>query len=95
MARLYDIPLVGTSDTHFWWQFHTTYSLIEGEKTISGVIQAIKQRMVTVVSSPLSLFTLGKMGMKLPLHLMADLIAYSGILGGRWAEIKARKYNKL
>jgi len=95
LARLYDIPLVGTSDTHFWWQFHTTYSLIEGKKTTSGVIQAIKQGMVTVVSSPLSLFTLGKMGMKLPLHLMADLIVYSGNLGSRWAEIKARKYNKL
>ena len=95
LAHQHDLPLLGTSDAHFWWQFQTTYSLIEAEKTITGIIRAIKQGMVTVVSSPLSLFSLGKMGMKLPLHLMADLIAYSGIFGARWTEKKAQKYNHL
>jgi predicted metal-dependent phosphoesterase TrpH len=89
LARQKVLPLIGTSDAHMWWQFHTTYSLVRGEKSVAGVIQAIKQGRVEVVSSPLSLRIVGKIGLMLPYQLMLELMAYSGILGKRWAEQRA------
>lgn len=54
------IPGVEASlDAHFRWQIHTTYSMINGEKTIPGVIQAIKEGKITIVSKPLSLLSIG------------------------------------
>ena len=89
LARQQNLPLVGTSDAHMWWQFSTTYSLVSGEKSVAGVIQAVKQGRVTVVSSPLSLRVVVKMGLVLPYQLVLDLMAYSGLLGKRWAERRA------
>jgi predicted metal-dependent phosphoesterase TrpH len=85
------LPLIGTSDAHMWWQFHTTYSLVRGEKSVAGVIQAIKQGRIEVVSSPLSLRVVGKMGLILPYQMMLELMAYSGMLGKRWAERRASR----
>jgi len=91
LARQKVLPLIGTSDAHMWWQFHTTYSLVSGEKSVAGVIQAIKQGRVEVVSSPLSLRIVGKIGLMLPYQLMLELMAYSGILGKRWADRRASR----
>ena len=82
-AQKHCLPLIGTSDAHFWWQFHTTYSLIMGEKSVTGVIQAIKKGMVTIVSSPLSIRFLGKIGLRLPFHLIVELLTYFGVTGTR------------
>ncbi|HDT11383.1 MAG TPA: hypothetical protein ENN58_01450 [bacterium] len=54
-AKKYDIPLVGTSDCHFLWEFGTTYSYIEAEKTIPSIIHAVKKKKVRLVSFPLSI----------------------------------------
>ena len=48
-----NLPLIGSSDTHLLSQFGTTYSLIESEKEVNAVIQAIKEKKVEVVTRPL------------------------------------------
>lgn len=55
LAREAGLPLLGSSDSHFFRQFGTTYSLIEGEMTVTSVLAAIKGGQVAVVSNPLTL----------------------------------------
>lgn len=49
------LPLLGTSDSHLPVQFGTTFSVIDAEPTVAGVLAAIRQGRVSVVSRPLSL----------------------------------------
>jgi hypothetical protein len=53
LAQATDLPLVGTSDAHLPCQLGTTYSLIEAEPTLEGVLSAIRAGQVRVVSRPL------------------------------------------
>lgn len=55
LAREAGLPLLGGSDTHFFRQLGTTYSLLEGEMTVASVLAAIKGGQVAVVSKPLTL----------------------------------------
>ncbi len=54
-AKKNDLPLIGTSDCHFLWEFGTTYSFVEAEKNIPSIINAVKNGKIKVVSSPLSI----------------------------------------
>lgn len=59
-----EIPIVGSSDTHFLSQFGLTYSLVEAEKNIDSILEAIRKNKVEVISRPLTvkdngLFTVG------------------------------------
>ncbi len=54
IAERYHLPLVGTSDAHQLEQFHTTYTLVEAEKSISAILQAVRQGQVEVVTQSLS-----------------------------------------
>ena len=54
VAQKYGKALVGMSDTHHLFQFGTTYSLVDAEKTQDAVIAAIKCGKVKHVSPPLS-----------------------------------------
>jgi hypothetical protein len=54
IARKYQLPMVGTSDTHLLSQFNRTFSLIEAEKEVGSVIEAIKKRHIEVVSEALT-----------------------------------------
>lgn len=54
-AKKLGLPMVGTSDIHSRGQAGSTYSILEAEKTVSGVIDAVKNRRVEVVSNPLDL----------------------------------------
>lgn len=54
-AREAGLPLLGTSDSHLARQFGTTYSLIEADLTVGGVLGAIRKGQVKVVSHPLTL----------------------------------------
>lgn len=56
-AKQYDLPIIGNSDTHCLIQFNTTYSLIEAEKDVDAVIQAIKQKKVDVMTRPFSVLS--------------------------------------
>jgi len=56
VARHFNLPVIGNSDTHLKFQFGTTYSLVEAEeKSIPAIIKAIKQGKVECVSHPLQL----------------------------------------
>lgn len=62
-AQKYNIPIIGNSDTHYRFQFGTTYSLIESKKDIISIIKAIKSGKIEIISRPfttveLSLFVL-------------------------------------
>jgi predicted metal-dependent phosphoesterase TrpH len=74
-AREHDKPLVGSSDCHNIWQVGYTYSLVEAEKNIPSIIAAVKQGKVEVVTTPLPLATMVRVGInwvlgdKLGIHL--------------------------
>lgn len=54
IADQYHLPLIGNSDAHALWQMGTTYSEIEvAEKTVSAVIDAVKNGRVRVITRPL------------------------------------------
>jgi predicted metal-dependent phosphoesterase TrpH len=55
LARASGRALVGSSDSHLVRQLGTTYSLVEGERTVSSVLSAIRHHRVHVVSHPLTL----------------------------------------
>jgi len=54
-SRILDLPMIGSSDLHHPWQFGNTYSLIDAEPTVEGVIEAIKAGRCRVVTRPLKL----------------------------------------
>jgi hypothetical protein len=54
IAKKYDLPMVGTSDTHTLKQLNTTYSLVEAQKTIPAIINAVKNKRVEVVTHPMN-----------------------------------------
>lgn len=54
VATKYQLPLVGTSDTHILHQFGKTFSLVEADQEIGSIIEAIKKRRVEVVSQALT-----------------------------------------
>ncbi|RMF84288.1 MAG: PHP domain-containing protein [Nitrospinota bacterium] len=82
IARRFHLPLVGTSDIHHLWQIGWTYSLVEGEKSVPGVIEAIKRGRVQVVTRPLpSSLVLRRLG--------ADLRGGVGRACGRFARARS------
>lgn len=69
VAREVGLPLLGTSDSHLVEQFGTTFSIIEAENTVAGVLAAIRKRQVRVVSRPLTLKQCARIMMGLILGL--------------------------
>jgi predicted metal-dependent phosphoesterase TrpH len=74
MARRLRLPLVANSDAHYSWQFGRTYSLIKADKTIEGVIKAVKKGALEIVSRPLPwnkiTIRLGLRGLRIPEYLL-------------------------
>lgn len=58
-SRRHGLPLVGTSDAHFRFQFGRTYSRVDAERTPRGVVEAVKKGMVCAVNPPLSVLEMG------------------------------------
>ncbi|MFH1849952.1 MAG: PHP domain-containing protein [archaeon] len=54
VAKRNNLPLVGSSDSHNFRQFGTTYSLVDSKKDIESVIAAVKKGRIKVSSKPLS-----------------------------------------
>lgn len=53
-AHKHNLSVVGNSDTHALWQMTgSNYSLVDSEKTVEGVLKAIKERKVKLVTKPL------------------------------------------
>ncbi|OCC15809.1 hypothetical protein DBT_0734 [Dissulfuribacter thermophilus] len=65
LAKKAGLPLVGTSDAHQRLQFGHTYSNIYCEEDPVSVIEAIKKGKVDVVSKPLSIPTMAKIGLRM------------------------------
>jgi len=56
IAEKYNLPLVGNSDMHHPMQFGTTYSYVHSEeRSIAGIVDAIKSGRVQYISHNLSL----------------------------------------
>jgi len=74
-SRILNLPLLGSSDCHHPWQINTTYSVLEAEPTVEGVIDAVLKGRCRVVTSPLKLnlftFLLGLRGIGVPESLTA------------------------
>ena len=68
MSRELGVPLVGNSDSHLARQFGTTYSLIESELTVPCVLSAIRKGRVRIVSRPLALREMIRIGTELVLR---------------------------
>ena len=54
-AKKFNLPLVGSSDTHSLGQLGSTYSLVNAEKEVKSVIRAIKEKKIEVVTRPMAL----------------------------------------
>ncbi|MBW2999186.1 PHP domain-containing protein [Candidatus Woesearchaeota archaeon] len=52
VAKKYDLPLIGTSDAHHLWQIDHTYSLIDCEKNIGSLIDALLGKKIKLVTKP-------------------------------------------
>ena len=52
VARRHGLPLVGTSDTHMLPYVDLTHTLVTGDKSVDGVIAAIRERRVELVTRP-------------------------------------------
>jgi len=62
-AHQYQKPLLGMSDCHNIWQLGTTYTLVEAEKKIFSIFQAIRNGKIEICSTPLSLVTMARISL--------------------------------
>jgi len=53
-ARRHGLPLVGTSDSHSLPYADSTHTLITGEKTVEGIVEALREGRVELVTTPRS-----------------------------------------
>ncbi len=51
-AREFNLPLIGVSDAHLLRQVGLTYSLIDTEKSLEAVIDAIRKKRIHIVTQP-------------------------------------------
>jgi predicted metal-dependent phosphoesterase TrpH len=65
VSRSFGLPLVGTSDAHFFSQLGATYSLIYAEKNLEAVFGAIRQNRIKVISRPLKHLEMGSIAARL------------------------------
>ncbi len=56
ICRDYGIPLVGSSDTHMLRQFDRTSTIVDAERSISSIVQAVRAGRTEVVTKPLTLW---------------------------------------
>ena len=64
LAEKYHLPLVGTSDCHFLWEFGRTYTWVDAKKNVSSIIDAIKEGKIQLHSTPLSAIHMAKIAGK-------------------------------
>jgi predicted metal-dependent phosphoesterase TrpH len=62
-ANQHHKPLVGMSDCHNIWQFGKTYTLVEAEKEMFSVFQAIKEGKIEIRTTPVSLVTMARVSL--------------------------------
>ena len=67
LAKKFGKTLIGTSDLHYIDNFGTCFSMIDAEKDIDSIIQAIKSNKVQLHAKPLSLAKFFNIAIKLKL----------------------------
>lgn len=60
VAKKYNKPLIGNSDSHNLFQFNHTYSLVDANQNIDSVLEALRKGKVKVQTKPLSYFLFSK-----------------------------------
>ncbi|MBW2995731.1 PHP domain-containing protein [Candidatus Woesearchaeota archaeon] len=55
-AKKFNKPLIGSSDTHRFFQFNKTYSLVDADKNLDSVIKALRENKIKIKTEPLSYF---------------------------------------
>lgn len=63
-AKELGLPLIGNSDCHSLSELGTTYSMVQAPKTVEGVVSAIRQGRIQVVSRPLGHVEMRRLGVK-------------------------------
>ena len=53
------LPLIGNSDSHFFSQLGSTYSLVYAEKNLESIFDAIRRNKLKIVSRPLKHYEMG------------------------------------
>jgi len=64
-AKSKEIPLLGLSDAHSIKQLDYTYTLIDSEKDMSSIFQAIRENRTTIVTRPARFSTSSAVGIQL------------------------------
>lgn len=64
VANQHKIPLVGASDCHNIRQLGTSYTLVEAEKELLSIIEAIKKGKTEIRTTPISLIAMSRIAMK-------------------------------
>lgn len=54
VADEYDLPLLGSSDSHRLETVGTTYSMIDADKDVDSVLEAIRKNRIDVMTKPVS-----------------------------------------
>jgi hypothetical protein len=85
VAQSSGLPLIGNSDTHFLFQFGTTYSLIYAEKDPEAIFSAIRGNRVKVVTRPLSPVALGFI-----LYQFANMKLFKKKMKAKWEGLRLR-----
>jgi predicted metal-dependent phosphoesterase TrpH len=54
IAKKYKKAIIGTSDIHFYYEFNKTFSLIDADKKIDSILEAIRKRKTKLVTKPMT-----------------------------------------
>lgn len=79
LAKKHNLPLIGNSDAHKFYEFGDTYTLVDSAKNKQAVINAVKKGRVKLVTKPM------------PFHLFLRRTASAVIKEGILTMIKGKK----
>ncbi len=63
-AAKFKLPLLCTSDCHHIETFGVAYSLVDAEKDVDSIVEAVKEGRVEIVANPLKLIEFSKHGLE-------------------------------
>ncbi len=72
IADDFNIPMIGTSDCHRFWQIGHTYTEIDSAKNIDSVLEAIRKGKVRLVTKPLSTLEFLRVPVVMPYDTIVD-----------------------
>ena len=62
VARKYNKPLIANSDAHDFHQLNINFSLIDADKNIDSVLEAVRKNKIQIITRPLPFHTFLKIG---------------------------------